>query len=601
MAKTFAFQNLPSVRKRRSMFDLSHGLKTSMSAGRLYPIFCQEVYPGDTFKDKTSVVVRVTSAFLKPVMDNCFMDTYFFFVPNRLVMDKWSAVMGENKNSAWAPSAYATVPTASAGNVKPGSVGDYLGLPADSTKTIPAGVNILPFRAYALIWDEWFRDQNNQQPMNISKGDTASSSEVYNDSEWSPTNYFGKLAPVGKMHDYFTSCLPSPQKGDSVDFGLMKSPERVLPVAGLPWAPSTRSTNRNLTNASISLFPPESEIQALMKNAGYFISGDRLTSGHNAGYIDFIGEGHPSAGTTPSAVGGIAQAQFGGTGASLDGVLGFTGTTQGSQTTAQIANLAAYDSGQEFGATSVNELRYAFALQRMLEKDALGGTRYTEYLLSHFGVSSPDARLNRSELLGGHRFPISVQQVSQTSQPSDSSPLGAVGAYSLSNGECRFTKGFVEHGFIIGVAMIRQYHTYQQGIERFWFRSKRPDYYDPVFANIGEQPVYKSELYALGETDLKSQPFGYNEAWADLRYRPNRVTGQMRSNIQNSLDIWHFADDYENAPTLNSQFIEETPNYIDRTLAVPSASQDQFIVDFYHKCPAYRCLPVYSTPSMLGR
>lgn len=572
MAKNFAFQNLPSVKKRRSMFDLTHGVKTSMSAGKLYPIFCQEVYPGDTFKDKTTIVARVTSAFLKPVMDNCFMDTYFFFVPNRLVMDNWSAVMGENKNSAWAPSAYATAPTAAAGVISSGTVGDYLGLPVDSLLSIPAGVNILPFRAYALIWDEWFRDQNNQQPMNINKTGTAGTYEVYNNNDWSPTNYFGKLAPVGKMHDYFTSCLPSPQKGDPVE----------LSVAGGFLPLRTDDTLHDLTDDDVD--------QPLKVGFGYF--RNNIWTSYTPTRSDFLGSDLSGAvslmyGTTSdgSTIAPNSRGQV------------LSGTTYPAEVIK--TNLGVESS--ELGAVAINELRYAFALQRMLEKDALGGSRYTEYLLSHFGVSSPDARLNRSELLGGHRFPISVQQVSQTSQPSESSPLGAVGAYSLSNGECRFTKGFVEHGFVIGVAMIRQYHTYQQGIERFWFRSKRTDYYDPVFANIGEQPVYKSELYALGETDLKATPFGYNEAWADLRYRPNRVTGQMRSNISNSLDIWHFADDYANAPTLNSQFIEETPVYIDRSLAVPSSSQDQFIVDIYHKCPAYRCLPVYSTPSMLGR
>ena len=581
MAKTFAFQNLPSVRKRRSMFDLSHGIKTSMSAGRLYPIFCQEVYPGDTFKDKTNVVARVSSAFLKPVMDNCFMDVYFFFVPNRLVMDKWSAVMGENKNSAWAPSAYATVPTANAGVVKPGTVGDYLGLPVDSTKSIPGGVNILPFRAYALIWDEWFRDQNNQQPMNISRGTFATSSEVYNDSEWSPTNYFGKLAPVGKMHDYFTSCLPSPQKGDAVDIAPVQT-AMVNPVAG----------------DSAFLAQRKDKIASIAQPIIY--GRYQLTDFVNNGDATDVMLGAALSSSTPVA--GYPYNQFVFKNPSTDTYTYGVGT-EANVTGGEAVKIEhiPLNLGVDVSSVNINELRYAFALQRMLEKDALGGTRYTEYLLSHFGVSSPDARLNRSELLGGHRFPISVQQVSQTSQPSDTSPLGAVGAYSLSNGECRFTKGFVEHGFVIGVAMIRQYHTYQQGIERFWFRSKRTDYYDPVFANIGEQPVYKSELYALGSSDLKEAPFGYNEAWADLRYRPNRVTGQMRSNVPHSFHIWHFADDYENAPTLNSQFIEETPTYIDRTLAVPSTSQDQFIVDIYHNCPAYRCLPVYSTPSMLGR
>lgn len=585
MAKSFAFQNLPSVKKRRSMFDLSHCIKTSMSAGKLYPIFCQEVYPGDTFKDKTSIVARVTSAFLKPVMDNCFMDTYFFFVPNRLVMDKWSAVMGENKNSAWAPSAYASAPTASAGVVKSGTIGDYFGLPVDQSLSIPAGVNILPFRAYALIWDEWFRDQNNQQPMNIDKGDVAGSNEVYNDNDWSPTNYFGKLAPVGKMHDYFTSCLPSPQKGDAVEVGLTQTPERILPVAGLS------VDLHGVTSPQLFPVRTSDDYKKLVNDAGYTWANTIDTGGFLLG----------STNTDFSIQGKTNQYLKVNNNLSLPTIVSGTADSSTAGQSVFINNLGAYDPGTELSPTSINELRYAFALQRMLEKDALGGSRYTEYLLTHFGVSSPDARLNRSELLGGHRFPISVQQVSQTSQPSESSPLGAVGAYSLSNGACRFTKGFVEHGFVIGVAMIRQYHTYQQGIERFWFRSKRTDYYDPVFANIGEQPVYKSELYALGEADLKSTPFGYNEAWADLRYRPNRVTGQMRSNIPNSLDIWHFADDYENAPTLNSQFIEETPVYIDRSLAVPSSSQDQFIVDIYHKCPAYRCLPVYSTPSMLGR
>lgn len=554
MADKFSFNSLPSVSKKRSAFDLSHSVKTSMSAGKLYPIYVQEVYPGDTFKDHTSIVARVTSSFLKPVMDNCFMDTFFFFVPNRLVMTNWSAVMGENTRSAWAPTSTTTVPTASSGEIASKSVADYLGLPVGS---IMAGVNILPFRAFALIWDEWFRDQNNEQPMNISKGINRSDTEVFNNGVWSPNNYFGQLPPVNKVHDYFTSCLPSPQKGSAVDILKGGTLEVTIPQQNVMASTSTH----------------------LMTNPIQF-EGEKL--GFSSGVLGFY-NGNVAHGT-------------------LDSSIGFT-TTANDQI--MRSNLIVPESSQitsAYDSLAVNDLRYAIALQRMLEKDALGGTRYTEYLLAHFGVSSPDARLNRTELLGGHRFPISVQQVAQTSQATSDSPLGNVGAYSLSNGACRYTKGFVEHGFVIGVACIKQYHTYQQGVERFWFRSQRTDYYDPVFAHLGEQPVYKNELCLTGSKSgtLKGAVFGYNEYCADLRYRPNRVTGEMHSDIENSLDIWHFADNYANQPTLNSQFVNETPTYIDRTLSVPSTSQDQFIVDIYHKQVAYRCMPLYSIPSTLG-
>lgn len=534
----FVFGNVPKVRYRRAKFDLSFNKRFSMSVGSLYPIYLQEIYPGDTFKVKANSVVRTTSAFLKPVMDNLFLDTYYFFVPNRLCYDKWEEVMGENKLSAWAPAVQTNVPTLSASTVTSKTVADYLGLPLGN---LPAGINRLPFRAFALIYNEWFRDQNNIDPVLVQTGDSTADA-VLNNNAWGPTNYMGQLPKVAKMHDYFTTCLPDTQKSSE---------------------------------------PVSVNIDGYAKVVGMNSAGDA-----------------PSGGSVPLKIGSleatgdiVSSALYNSSGAvTFDGSF-----SNGDVVTIRPDRLSADLSSAGVGI-AINDLRYAVQLQKMLEKDARGGTRYTEYLRSHFSVTSPDSRLQRPEYLGGSRTPINVQQVPQTSQSTTNSPLAQLGAYSFSNTLSRYTKSFVEHGFVIGVCCLRQFHTYQQGIEKFWMRSGRYDYYDPLFAHLGEQAVYQSELYAPGQTDLKGNVFGYNEAWADLRYRPSQTAGEMRSDATNTLDIWHFGDDYTNAPTLNEQFINETPVYVDRTLAVPSTSQDQFIVDTYFKQTAYRVLPTYSIP-----
>lgn len=559
MSKQFTFSQTPVLKRSRSRFDLSHKNLTSGNMGELIPFYLQEVYPGDTFKLTANCVVRTSSPLIKPIMDNLFLDTYFFFVPSRLVFDNWQRVFGENTDSPWANSQEYVVPKLLAGGntenrtVVSKTVPDYLGIPVGH---IPGDVDItlIPFRGFAKIWDDWFRDQNNVSPMHIQKG-VAVASEVFNSKDWSPSNYMGKLPKVAKMHDYFTSCLPSPQKGSASEIPLTIGK---LPVK----AEKDHSVGAN----------PDDILQIKLTKSASFASIPGSSSG-TFGYKNVI-----NSPVTNSDVRAFPSSS------SLSGDIG-----------SLVPDNLWADGTNASGGVTVNDMRLAFQLQKMLERDARGGTRYVEYLLSHFGVSSGDARLQRSEFLGGKRTPLNINQVTQTSASTEQENLGEQGAYSLTFARARSTKGFVEHGFVFGVCCIRQFHTYQQGVEKFWTRTKRTDFYDPVFANIGEQPVYKSELLA----SAGKVPFGYNEAWADLRYRPNKVTGQMRSGATTSLDIWHLADNYINAPTLNAGFIEETPTYLDRVLTVDSTTQDQFIMDFYVQNIAYRELPTYSIPSLI--
>lgn len=536
----FVYGTSPQVYKRRSQHDLSHSHKTMFNQGELVPILVQEVYPGDTFKTDLSSVVRTTTPFIRPIMDNLFIDFYFFFVPNRLTYERWQEVMGENKKGPWAPSSYAVVPAVT-GTVSTGSVADYMGVQSASAITGSGGVSRLPFRAFGLIYDQWFRDENLQQPMDINITDIDNTS--FNNNAWAPNNIYGMLPHVNKFHDYFTSCLPSPQKGAAVD----------VPINGFSKVVTTGLSSQMVTGTDLS-----GSSLLWCKNDGSSVPSSDLVIEVQDGETNGVAGGAGAPGT-------------------------------------KIVPRNLIINGETLGA-GVNDIRYAFALQRMLEKDARGGTRYVEYLLEHFGTVSPDSRLQRTEFLGGKRIPLQLQQVQQTSQSTENSPLAQVGAYSLTNGRAGFTKSFTEHGFIVCVACVRQFHTYQQGLEKFWTRLSRYDFYDPSFALIGEQPVYTSEIY--NDISVRGQIFGYNEAYADLRYKPSRISGQLRSINNNGFDVWHLGDEYANAPVLGDQFIQE-PNIVDRVLSVPSTTAPNFIADFYFKTKAIRVIPAVAEPSLI--
>ena len=502
------FSTVPNINISRSKFTSRYHHKTSFNMGKLIPFDVIEVLPGDTFKLRMNEVCRISSALIRPIMDNLFLDVYYFFVPNRLSFDKWAEVMGENKKGHWVPQTEQTVPTFSFGEVKQGTIADYFGLPIGVYGAVSARypkVSLLPFNAYALIWNEYFRDQNNQDPVQLYNSMRIFGNGNFN---WAPNNYAQAYpAPVCKLHDYFTSALPAPQKGEAVKFSLVGD------------APVVDGGGEN----SFRL-----KVYGTVPSTPYAFGSSSINN--NVSYLSLPNGTYSIVDTAPE----------------------FSLKAQTSDMT--VAN--------------VNDLRFAFQLQKMLEKDARGGTRYREYLQSHFGVTSPDSRMQVPEFLGGARLPVSIEQVEQTAPGEGASTVGQVGAYSLSNGRAGFTKGFVEHGFVIGVLCVRQHHTYQQGLEKFWTRTKRTDFYDPVFANIGEQPIYQSELFFDKTKDNTKDVFGYQEAWADYRYKPSRISGELRSTATNSMDIWHLGDNYANAPILGNQFLSETTEYLDRALSL---------------------------------
>lgn len=544
----YNFAQNPQVGISRSRFQRNSDNKTTFNTGELIPIYLDEVLPGDTHEIDMACVMRMATPIF-PVMDNAFCDFYFFFVPNRLLWKHWKEFMGENKETAWTPKTEYSIPqvTAPAEGWAEGTLADYLGLP---TKVKGLSVSALPGRAYGLIYNEWFRNQNVTQPTLVEVTDATTTGK----NDGSATNdsaiTLAKPLKAAKVFDYYTGALPEPQKGEPI----------TIPLTG---------------NAPVKTYIDEG--MTILANT---VKKDSVTSspwtwgGNEALLIQSEnGNGIMSGAVTDSYT--------------------FANSTAGK--TSDRAYIGADLSNVT--AATINQLRQAFQIQKLLEKDARGGTRYREVLREHFGVISPDSRMQIPEYLGGYRLPINVSQVIQTSSTDNTSPLGNTAALSVTTmNKPMFTKSFTEHGFIMGLAVVRTDQTYQQGIERMWSRTGRYDYYWPVLANIGEQAILNKEIYAQGNAK-DDEAFGYQEAWADYRYKPNKVTSLFRSNAQQSLDAWHYAQDYSKLPTLSTAWMEQGEAEMKRTLAVQS--QPDFIADFYFMNKTTRCMPVYSIPGLI--
>lgn len=550
------------MERPRSKFDRSHQLLTTINEGDLVPIYCDEVLPGDTAKVHLNGLIRMSTP-IYPIMDNCYMDTYFFFVPCRLLWEHWENMFGENDTNYWAEKTEYSTPTSTIGGqsgLKNGTIGDYFGLPTELKN--PIKVNALPARAYAMIYNEWFRDENLEAPLMLGykktdegEADTdpaAIGNQAANDpKQTTSTNeaalYSRKPAKAGKFHDYFTSCLPSPLKGNPVEINM------------------TGNAPLKLGDANGSPIP------ALEKGVGPELVVGISQNQNTPGTLVYTGS--PNKKTM----------MFSG---EKDGEIGAAGYL--------------YADLNEVNAISIQDLRMAIALQHIFEADARNGTRYREFLSGTWGVTSPDSRLQIPEYIGGQRIAINVNQVVQTSQTDTTTgqALGNTAAYSLTTCSKQMVDyAATEYGYIIGLAVVRVEHSYQQGLTTKWTRGGRFTYYDPRLAALGEQPVYNREIYAQG-TDEDNEIFGYQEAWADYRYKPSYVTGEMRSNYQTSLDAWHYADDYNALPRLSAEWIQEGTQNIDRTIAVTSAKSHQFLCDFYFTEDWYREMPIYSIPGI---
>ena len=564
----------------RSIFNTNNKHLTTANAGDLNVMYVREVLPGDTWSMDMGSAIRMTTPIF-PVMDNCFVDFFWYFVPNRLIWDHWREFMGENTTTAWEQQVEYEIPqiTAPSGGWNVGTIADQMGIP---TKVGNLSISALPFRAYALVWNEWFRNENTNDPVMVNKDDaTVTGSNATNNPVINAQLGAAPLK-VCKTADYFTSCLPQPQKGEPA----------LLPLADL-------SFEGNIV-----------PVRGNGKTLG-------LDAGTGTGYGDqFFGL---KIGTTQGStsgsfavnpnlynknIGTIQSGQWTGTNYPRG-----VGLTQDASKSGVVVDLSDVTTSVTSNVT-INDLRTAFQIQKYLEKEALYGSRYTERIQAFFGVTSPDARLQRPEYLGGTRVPINIDQVIQTSASQQQSgltttPQGNAAAYSLTNyAGSMFTHSFTEDGIILGLYAIRQNHSYQQGLDRMWSRRTKYDYYVPVFANLGNQAVLNKEIYAQGSTVKDSdgniideKAFGYQEAWAEYRYSKDYITGKFRSNASGTLDSWHYGDDYDSLPMLSAEWMNETNENIQRTLAVDN--EPQFICDFYFKNRCSRVMPLYSIPGLI--
>lgn len=567
------FSDAPAMYMKRTKFDRSHVYKTTFDSGRLIPVFIDEVLPGDTTRMSVNYFARLATP-IKPIMDNIYLDWFFFFVPNRLVWEHWQNFCFEQEDPD--DSTDYVVPTVAAtgnsNNAYIGSLWDYFGLPVNTSGNL-SGISALPFRGVYLIWNEWFRDENLQKSVKIQKGDA---NEVLNSARsadqpsWvftSGTNIFPGLAcpPRGKRHDYFTSALPWTQKGPGVSIGLAGTASIVDPTPD-----SGYLLHSNFTDlAAVSAYGGDDSRSG----------GRRVAKGF--GSISY--NNYDSSGGF-SVVGGFA---------------GNTDTNV-SLTAQPGSSYLGNDSYVDLDTSSmftINSLRTAFQMQKFYERLARGGSRYTEVLRSFFGVVSPDARLQRPEFLGSFTKMVNVNPIAQTSATDNTSPQGNLSAYGVTAAKFHgFTKSFVEHGYVFGFVCARADLTYQQGINKMWLRSTVYDFYWPTFAHLGEQAIELREIYAQGSKD-DTTVFGYQERYAEYRYKPSQITGKFRSSVVNgSLDMWHLSQFFKNAPTLNEEFIVENPP-IERIIAVPS--EPEFLLDIGFRYTTVRPMPMFGTPGLV--
>lgn len=615
------FQQLPKAKVQRSIFRQPHDIKTSFNAGELIPFLCKEVLPGDTFQPVTAKVVRCQTM-LTPIMDNMYLDTYYFFVPNRIIWNHWKEFCGENTQSAWAPTTKYKIPAIKpilwreykdvdpAGGVDDTavekfkgvtaptgicgfpqySIGDYLGYPTkigadtgeigkegDHWKDTTVRFSALPFRAYAKVCDHFFRDENLTDPLLIPDDDADVTCATMDTSYVSGVALGGKPFKVSKYHDYFTSCLPSAQKGDPVQIPLDGV---AVPLSKISWLPNADSEHNYQTtplvltpvNAPRSGYPP---VYQPVTTSGTFVG----LRGSSANSVDLVLDESINKGL------------------SIDEPVR---VESGDEIPLAFANLGVNSS------MDINQFRLAYVTQCFLERLASGGSRYGELVLSLFGVSNPDSRLQDPEYLGGNRCPIQVEEVVNTAQTGEDF-LGDVGAKCQTNDvHADFIKSFTEHGILLGLMCIRYDHSYCQGINRSFTREDFLDFYNPVFANLGEMPVYKHQLYASPSTltaDEKGIPpvFGYQEAWADYRFSPNLCTAEMRPNADQTLAQWHLAEVYDKPPTLSDEWIREDAKVIDRVIAVDSSVANQFWADIFVQLTVTRAMPMFSIPGLEPR